>query len=354
MPDKEKNLLIIGTGTIGEPLIGLFSRMKKDLGLDEVIFHKRTPLKHERPKVNSLIEMGASLAVDEISMDEFVKLGHKPSYSYDEALDKASVVIDCTPSGNINKNIVYKKFKDKLFIAQGSEKGFGMPYALGINDDKLLSNDSNFLQVVSCNTHTMARLLKCLSNNAVTSILQGDFVCIRRANDLSQDSGFIPSITCGKHGDDRFGTHHARDVSDLFDYTFPLPIFSSAIKTNTQYMHTIRFSLALDETLSSEEITRRIQQDPYVATTLKKSTNSVFSYGRDHGFYGRIYNQAVICTPALSINHFSDMTKISGFAFTPQDGNSLLSSVAASLYGFYGEDYKGFLSPLTEYIKDEV
>ena len=138
MSNKAKTLLIIGTGTIGEPLIGLFSRMKKSLGIDEVIFHKRTPLKHERPKVNSLIEMGASLAVDEISLDEFKQLGHSPDYTYEEALDKASVVVDCTPSGNVNKNTTYKNFKDKLFIAQGSEKGFGMPYALGVNDDKLL------------------------------------------------------------------------------------------------------------------------------------------------------------------------------------------------------------------------
>lgn len=354
MTTKNKTLLIIGTGTIGEPLIGLFSRMKEQLGIDEVIFHKRTPLKHERPKVNSLIEMGASLAVDEITTEEFMALGHTPDYTYEEALDKSSVIIDCTPSGNVNKSTTYKKFKDKLFIAQGSEKGFGMPYALGVNDDKLVTSDTNFLQVVSCNTHTIARLLKTLSGNSLHRVLQGDFVCIRRANDLSQDGGFIPSIACGKHSDENFGTHHARDVSDLFNYTFPLPIFSSAVKANTQYMHTIRFSISLDETVTNEEVLTRIVQDKYVASTLKKTTNSVFSYGRDHGFYGRLYNQAVICMPALSISHFNEATRIAGFAFTPQDGNSLLSSVAASLYGFYGKEYKNFLSPLSEYIRNEV
>jgi hypothetical protein len=354
MANKAKTLLIIGTGTIGEPLIGLFSRMKDKLGIDEVIFHKRTPLKHERPKVNSLVEMGASLAVDDLCTDDFLELGHNPSYTYNEAIEKASVVIDCTPSGNVNKNTTYKNYKDKLFIAQGSEKGFGIPYALGVNDEKLLNSSGNFLQIVSCNTHTVARLLKCLSGDFIPRVLQGDFVCMRRANDLSQDEGFIPSIVCGKHGDDRFGTHHARDVSDLFNYKFPLPIFSSAVKTNTQYMHTIRFSMLLDEVITKEEVVNRIKQDPYIASTLKKSTNSVFSYGRDHGFYGRIYNQGVICMPSLSVSHFSDTTKITGFAFTPQDGNSLLSSVAAALYGFYGKEYKSYLSPLSEYIKDEV
>ena len=48
-----------------------------------------------------------------------------------------------------------------MFIAQGSEKGFGVPYAYGINDcifDD--NNNSNFIQVVSCNTHNIACLIK--------------------------------------------------------------------------------------------------------------------------------------------------------------------------------------------------
>ena len=45
---------VIGTGTIGEPLIGLLTDMKKQFGLDEVTFHKRTPLKTDRSKVREL------------------------------------------------------------------------------------------------------------------------------------------------------------------------------------------------------------------------------------------------------------------------------------------------------------
>ena len=50
----QKTVLVIGTGTIGEPLIGLLSRLKGELGIDRVIFHKRTPLDYEIAKVNSL------------------------------------------------------------------------------------------------------------------------------------------------------------------------------------------------------------------------------------------------------------------------------------------------------------
>ncbi len=62
---SRKIIHIIGTGTIGEPLIGLFAEKKELLGFDEVTFHKRTPLLTDRSKVKSLIRKGARLCVDE-------------------------------------------------------------------------------------------------------------------------------------------------------------------------------------------------------------------------------------------------------------------------------------------------
>ena len=52
---------VVGTGTIGEPLIGLLADHREHFGIDEVTFHKRTPLVTERPKVNDLVRRGASL-----------------------------------------------------------------------------------------------------------------------------------------------------------------------------------------------------------------------------------------------------------------------------------------------------
>ena len=48
-------------------------------------------------------------------------------------------------------------------------------------------------------------------------LLSGDFTCIRRANDISQNGSFIASPQVGSHGDNIFGTHHAKDAHDLFD-----------------------------------------------------------------------------------------------------------------------------------------
>jgi glyceraldehyde-3-phosphate dehydrogenase (NAD(P)) len=63
--------------------------------------------------------------------------------------------------------------------------------------------------------------------------------------------------------------------------------------------------------------------------TDKRSSNLIFSFGRDHGYYGRILSQTVVVTPTLMVRKNRE---IYGFCFTPQDGNSLVSSIAAALW----------------------
>jgi len=327
-----KSVLVVGTGTIGEPLIGLLSRMRDEFGIDAVWFHKRTPLKDEYAKVESLISQGAKLVVDRERIEEFKQMGHKVSLDFLTALERASVVIDCTPAGNKNKEMYYSQFDNgKTFIAQGSEKGFGIPYGYMINNE-VLDEKPRYVQVVSCNTHAIARVCRVLSEK--NKFLDGDFVCIRRANDPSQDTGFIASPTVGSHDDDLFGTHHARDVYDLLKTNSSdeyASLFSSAMKTNSQYMHAIRFSVTVEGKISNKSVLSALRSDKMVALTHHKSANRVFSFGRDHGFYGRIYNQVVINEASVATFRSGDNTRIMGFAFTPQDGNSLLSSAAAAI-----------------------
>jgi glyceraldehyde-3-phosphate dehydrogenase (NAD(P)) len=243
-----KNIVhVIGTGTIGEPLIGLFTDFKERWGIDEVTFHKRTPAVNDRAMVDFLVNRGAKLVTDEQARDEFARLGHRVSYTAEEALEQATVVVDCTPAGNDNKQKYYQRIKGpKGYIAQGSEFGFGRPYARGINDE-VQDADDRFVQVVSCNTHNISVLLKTLASvGGKISLEAGRFVCMRRANDVSDTKSFIAAPEAGKHDDPEFGTHHARDAYHLFQTVGEkLNLFSSAIKINTQYMHTLWFDLDL-------------------------------------------------------------------------------------------------------------
>ncbi len=324
---------IVGTGTIGEPLIGLFADFGKKMGVDEVTFHKRTPLSDDRAKIGHLMDRGAKLAVDPDRVEAFEKLGHKVSFEAGEALDRASVIIDCTPAGNENKEKYYKHLSGpKGFLAQGSEFGFGKPYARGVNDEVLDPDKDRFLQVVSCNTHNITTLIRTIASDSVDDcyLESGDFVCMRRANDITQAASFIPAPQVGNHSDAEFGTHHARDANSLFQTMgHDLDLFSSAVKLNSQYMHSIRFNLRLTRDITLDEVKRRLRDNHRVAMTDKNLANLIFSFGRDHGYYGRILSQTVIVEPTLTVRHGRE---VYGFCFTPQDGNSLLSSVAAALW----------------------
>lgn len=351
---------VVGTGTIGEPLIGMLARFGKELGVDEVTFHKRTPLTTDRSKVLALLRKGAYLAVDEERRNDFIKLGMKPTYEAREAIERAAVVIDCTPVGNRMKEEVYSSVNGNVkgFIAQGSEFGFGKQYAKGINDSALKHGEDRFIQVVSCNTHNISVLINTIAyegGRRTDNLIDGRFLCIRRSSDISQDDSFVPAPMADKHKDEQFGTHHARDAYHLFGTLGIKPnVFSSALKLNTQYMHAIHFSLKLDEEVDTQTVLDRLKSNNHVALTDKRSTNSVFSFGRDHGLHGRILSQTVLSTPTLTVRHTEGGSEVVGFCFTPQDGNSLLSSIAAALWYIDPETYEKKLETFTPYMFDEV
>ena len=79
---SRKIVHVVGTGTIGEPLIGLLCDFKEQLGIDEVTFHKNTPLTTDRSKVINLInKRGARLTTHEEKIDGFNDTAIKYSQS---------------------------------------------------------------------------------------------------------------------------------------------------------------------------------------------------------------------------------------------------------------------------------
>ena len=130
-----------------------------------------------------------------------------------------------------------------------------------------------------------------------------------------------------------------------------LNIYSSALKLNTQYMHTIHFDLKLRRGIDKDQLMRRLQSNGRVAMTNKKSSASVFSFGRDHGLFGRILNQTVIVTQSLAMRGDRE---IIGTCFTPQDGNSLFSSLAATMWFLYPDSYEDKLNPVRDYFFNEI
>ncbi|MDP3954246.1 MAG: hypothetical protein Q8Q06_02415 [bacterium] len=338
-------VLIVGTGTIAKPLIRLCLIKRKKLGITELIFNKHQPLLESRGTLKDFHDMGAKLSVFPEKMAEFRDMlfgyGFGPDYTFSEAIDIADVVIDCTDKGiarKLKEEYYFKQKGGKLFIAQGSEKGFGIPYAFDINDAVLMEDEPKYLQIVSCNTHQVLCLLKTLAfdpENAgpwnFDNLVRARFDITRRAADISQEDSTI-GIRVGEPSDLVFGTHQGKDAHDvlntLTEKTFD--IHTTADISNNCFTHVVNFRVTLKEKVSRDEIERRFRINPLTAITYLMDNNRVFSEGRDRGFSGRILNQTVVCLPSLEVRE--DGHKVIGRCFTPQDGNPLLSSVAALLW----------------------
>jgi len=348
---------VVGTGTIGEPLIALFADKKKELGIDEVTFNKRTPQYTDRSKIQDLIRKGARLATGSDQKAKFQELGMEVAFDTEEAIRRATVVIDCTPegAGMENKEKYYSKAEGpgRGFMAQGSEFGFGKPYARWINETAVDPTKDRFTQIVSCNTHNIAAVVNAVGlQDGKDNLVEGNFVCIRRASDVYEDKS-LGSPEVGSHKDEQYGTHHARDVAHLYKTLgLDLKLFSSAIKVPTQYMHTLYFDIRVKKPTTKDEVRKRFQTLPGLAVTHKKSANSVFAFGRDHGYMGRILNQTVLAQSTMNV--LDGGRRVVGYCFTPQDGNSLLSSVAMTVRYLYPDDWESRMATFDKYLFREV
>ena len=207
---------------------------------------------------------------------------------------------------------------------------------------------------MSCNTHNISSLINTIAyaGKDYDNLIEGRFVCIRRANDISQESNFIPAPEVGIHSDDNYGTHHARDAATLFKTLGVDPnIFSSAMKVNSQYIHVLYFNIKVKKEMTIDKLYERLSANPLSAMTYKLSSSTVFSFGRDHGHYGRILNETVVAKPTL---HVRNGHEIIGYSFTPQDGNSLLSSISAALWLIDPETHNERLQSLKDLFFKEV
>ena len=118
-----------------------------------------------------------------------------------------------------------------------------------------------------------------------------------------------------------------------------------------EYMHIQHFYLKLKNKTTMQSILSKFESNDRIALTDKINANEVFSFGRDHGHFGRILNQSVVSVPSLNLRNGNEIT---GFCFTPQDGNSLLSSIAIAEWFLYPHSYEDKIQCLKPLFFDEV
>lgn len=315
-------ILVNGIGNIGQTLLSILKDEQSVLPIKEIYALKNTAiLDWNREEINLLKEKGIKICTKN-KEDEFQNI--------ENIISDIDYIFDCNANSFGLKN---KSWYDALpqlkgCSAQGSEKGFGIPFMTSINHQQI--ENEKFAQIVSCNTHSLSSLLMSISNQNLDDFLEGDFVIVRRSEDLGNKERLVGANVVSRHLDTTIGTHHAIDVKDLFDTKNQfLDIQSSDITTPSQLMHTVRFNLKFKKLPNIAEIRSYIEKNPFVSSTTKFDSNIIFELGRRYSPYGRLFSHCIINDNNLLIDETHQ--RIKGWAFIPQEGNTILSTIHAFL-----------------------
>lgn len=311
------NILVNGMGNIGTTLVHLLVKYSELLGIEKTYLYKRSLHPWNEAERGYIESLGVIICSGE-NIENLLCL--------DEVISEIDYIFEAAANGvglaNLEKYRQLPRLKGSA--AQGSEKGFGIPFMSGVNDAQI--RGEKFVNVVSCNTHGTAAILSTFTGQVLQNLKRADIVVVRRSEDIGNHTRLVSGNVVARHLSPETGTHHAIDVVDMYQTVgIDCKLTSSDITTPSQLMHSVRFNIELNEPLS-ESIDALIDTNPYVAKTLKFDSNVIFEQGRRYGFQGRLYSHAIV----VMDNFLQTETSLKGWAFVPQEGNSILST----LHGF--------------------
>jgi glyceraldehyde-3-phosphate dehydrogenase (NAD(P)) len=310
-------VLVVGAGNIGTTLANLLLAHRLALGIDEVLVQKvREPAPFDAPELAELERRGARIVratTEAAAVDLLASVGY---------------VFDCRKDGAASRDRQrYLALPGlRAASAQGSETGFGVPFVGGVNPGAAVG--ARLIQIASCNTHATATLLTAFGGPGLERLEEADLVCVRRCEDLGSRERLVGASVVSRHRDPVHGTHHAADAARVFATMGLAPaVTSSDVTTPSQLMHAVRFDVRLREPRDAAVVAADLAAHPRLATTGKFDSNRVFELGRRYGFQGRLFAHAVVVANDLMITG----RRIRGWAFVPQEGNTLLSTIEAFL-----------------------
>lgn len=312
-------VLVNGIGNIGTTVLQLLVRYKSEFGIDKLYANKNSLKAWQLADMEYLQAQGIILTSPK-KENGFA--------DFNLIIEQVDYVFECGANGSAIKNkSLYDANKNIQGVsAQGSEKSFGISYMSGVNDD--LIRGEKFVHVVSCNTHGTAAILSTLAGKKLENLDWADCVVVRRSEDLGNHERLVSANVVARHLDLQIGTHHAIDVTDMYKTIgVDCNLTSSDITTPSQLMHAVRFHLSLKNKIDKITLAKLLAANPYIATTKKFDSNIIFEQGRRYGFNGRIFSHAMVVSENLLIAENS----IKGWAFVPQEGNSIISTLHAFL-----------------------
>jgi len=307
-------VLINGLGNIGSTLTALLLRYREVLGIHEILVVKNRPRPWETRRYAFLERQGITIL--------------EPK-NLRRAGEEVSFIFDTTSNGGATaRKDIYASFPRLLgAVAQGSEGTFGIPFMTGLNDNMV--PDHRFFTVVSCNTHGILSVLDHFSGGDMSCVEDADFVVVRRSEDIGNHERLVSANVIARHRSE-LGTHHAADAFLLLKTIgMELNLSSSDITTPAQLMHGLRFNIRFFAAMPS------VKETPFVGRTEYFDSNRIFEIGRRDGFQGRLYQHSIL----VSNNIIRREKQLFGWAFVPQEGNTILSTLKIFLLKTRPGDY---------------
>lgn len=327
-------VLVNGLGNIGTTVCQLLAEYKDLLNITSIVAHKRT----QAPWNESDLNLLKGLDVEIVDSNSFNNVCQTVDYVFETTANTV---------GTANKPYYQSLNHLKGISAQGSEKDFGIPFISNVNNESI--RNQKFVNVVSCNTHGSAAILQLFGGSRLENIETADVVVVRRSEDIGNHQRLVSGNVVARHLDPSIGTHHAIDVIDLYQtLNIACPLTSSDITTPSQFLHAVRFNLDLKEKVKWRQ---KLNELPYLSRTNKFDSNVIFEIGRRYGFAGRLFAHAIL----VESNIMENSNRVQGWAFVPQEGNTILSTLHAFLLQTNHPYAKEIMNTLqTELILKEV
>lgn len=220
----------------------------------------------------------------------FEQAGIRIEGTIEDLLQKADVVVDCSPGkvGAENKPR-YEKAGVKAIFQGGEKAGVAEVSfnALANYDDAV---GKNYVRVVSCNTTGLSRVLAILKD--MYKIKKVRATMIRRVVDPKEDkkglvNGIMPDPV-------KLPSHHAEDVKTVLP---DINIVTTAFKVPTTLMHLHSIAVEIEGSAVAEDVIARFEEEPRIMLFSKEdgftSTAKIIEFAREYRLRYDLFENAV-------------------------------------------------------------
>lgn len=242
---------INGYGTIGKRVADAIS-LQDDM---EVIGVTKTRPDFEAKLASKRYDL--YVAIPE-NVEKFEKAEIKVKGTIEDLLQKADIVVDCSPNkvGAENKEKYYERYGIKA-IFQGGEKANVAEISFNALANYENALGKRYVRVVSCNTTGLVRLIYTLKSNFKIGRVRATM--LRRVVDPKEDkkglvNGIMPDPVA-------IPSHHGPDVKTVLP---DVDIVTTAFKLPTTLMHVHSLCIELKEDVKASDVVNVLEEEPRI------------------------------------------------------------------------------------------